>query len=291
MRKLVEYRTEVKMNDNDEYGSLLHSLSKGFTSNPHSVSGRDAFLECFHFLESRLPRGTVWQQDGSSRTCLHYLSEMAEETLPLVKADGSISSTDSSAMPILQKFLDRHGLPHLLERVPDSSIGVVFLTDTRGRLAFHIMALQGDVQAMSCLINHIRAVEAGDERNAAADQYVVSALLTLCNNHGWAALHFAASEGRAVACNYLLEASELDALTSVRESVVDLANEKHHNQVTEYVSVYIEGRITREEAILERENTVFVRAVKKTVALELAEDQLMEAIISERERLFKGREP
>ncbi|KAH7165371.1 ankyrin repeat-containing domain protein [Dactylonectria macrodidyma] len=249
MQKLIEYGTEMEIQDGDEYGSLFHSLCKGAAVDPESLSGRDAFLECFHFLESRLPRGTVWKQDGDGKTCLHYLAEMAKETQLLAKVDGSFGSTESSAIPTLQMFLGSHGLPHMIERVPEPSPGVFFLADSGGRLAFHIMALRGDVESMIYLIEHVKTVEMNGESDADADmgEYMASTLLTLCDNHGWTTLHFAASEGRAFACNYLLEASELSTLTSTKDSVVDLANSKNHYQVGEYIATYIEGKISGDE--------------------------------------------
>ena len=225
LMKLIEYGASVQIED-AEYGSVLHSLCKGYAKQPKISRDSEAFLGCYRFLDPRLPRGSVWIQDGAGRNCLHYLAELSEETHLVAKVDGTFSPSQSSAIPILEEFLNLHGHPHPLERLPCPSLGVFQMADTDGHLAFHIASQKGDFHIMSLLVQHIESMEARDELNGTPKEDLISAFITKPDNRGWNALHHAASEGRAFACKYILEASEArtaTALTTSGELAQDLA--------------------------------------------------------------------
>ncbi|KAF4496060.1 ankyrin repeat [Fusarium agapanthi] len=59
-----------------------------------------------------------------------------------------------------------------------------------------------------------------------------------------------ASEGRAFGSEALLEASDLSLLILTKESVVDLANEKQHYMIADYITAFIEGRLNNDGALV-----------------------------------------
>ncbi|KAN0110997.1 ankyrin [Hyaloscypha variabilis] len=288
--KLIEYGASVQTDD-DEYGSLLHSMCKGYARQEKVLRDSEAFLGCFRFLDQRLPHGSVWNQDGAGRNCLHYLAELSEETHLVAKVDGTFSQSQSSAIPILEEFLSVHGHPHPLERVPYPSLEVFQMADSDGHLAFHIASQKGDLHIMSLLVQHIESMEARYELDGPSKEDLISAIITQPDNCGWHALHHAASEGRAFACKYILEASEAraaTALTTSGESAQDLANKNHHYGVADYITNCIAG-IAGDENALRKAHSILATVVKKTVHLEFSEDQLLEVIRAESERhLLRG---
>jgi ankyrin repeat protein len=284
LQKLVEYSATMQIDDDDEYCSLLHSLCKGYAR--QTQRDPEAFLSCFRFLGERLPRGSVWRQDGAGRNCLHYLAELSEETCLVVKLDHTFSENKSPAVPILEEFFNLHGHPHPLERVSDPSLEVFRASDLNGQLAFHIASQRGDLHFVSMLVQHINSLEERDDWDGAPKEDIVLALLTQPDKRGWSALHHAASEGRAFTCKYILEASKASTATTVTtlgESAQDLASKNHHYGISEYIANFINGMAGDEDALSKAEG-ILARIVQKTVLLEFSEDQLLEAVRAEAER-------
>lgn len=176
LQKLVEYSASMQMDYDDEYGSLLHSLRKGYAS--QTQRNPEAFLSCFRFLGERLPRGSVWRQDGAGRNCLHYLAEISVETCLVLKLDNTFSENKSPVVPILEEFFNLHGSPHPLARVPDSSLEVFRTPDLNGQFTFHIASQKGDLHFMGMLVQHINSLEARDEWDEVLKEDVTLALLT-----------------------------------------------------------------------------------------------------------------
>ncbi|KAF4632630.1 hypothetical protein G7Y89_g5497 [Cudoniella acicularis] len=131
LQKLDDYGACVQTDDN-EYGSLLHSLCRGYARQLEIQRNSQAFIDCFKFLDQRLPRQSVWKQDSDGRNCLHYLANLAEETRLAVRPDRTLSHVKSPVIYILQVFLNLHGNPYPLGRVPNPPLEVFLTLDLNG---------------------------------------------------------------------------------------------------------------------------------------------------------------
>lgn len=273
LQKLVEHGASVQIDDS-EYGSLLHSLCKGYSKQPSESRKSEEFLGCFRFLEKRLPRGSVWTWDGADRTCLHYLAELSEETQLVLKVDRTFSVSDSHAVPLIKSFLAIHGNPHPLERVLDPSLISFLSQDSVGLSAFHIASQKGDLSVVTTLIQHVESLEAINAENGMTKETIALVFMTQPDKSGWTALHHAAFNGQAFVCKDILEATKagtVGIVTIAGETAQDLANRNHHYGIAEYIAKFSDGALVNENTMREAE-ILLTSIISKTVLLEFSED-------------------
>jgi ankyrin repeat protein len=281
VRKLFEYGATPDVRY-DRYGTPWHSLCKGFCR--QQTWGRDpeVFNQIFQLFESRLDNAAIWTHDGRGRNCLHYLGELSEETHLIVSTDCQVSQSKSRAIDVVGRFLERHGRLH----------PTAFLDkDSFGQTVFHIAAKNGDVDMMTLFLEHIKSraeAESSDDESLLVE--FIAALIGHRDNNGWNAVHHAASQGRALACKFLMEnfSSGLALpLTTSGESAQELAKKNGHDEIAQYLSTFSGAMAGDEKARKERDEAM-ASALGKTMHIGFSESMLMEAVGQERERMGLG---
>jgi ankyrin repeat protein len=281
VRKLFEYGATPDVR-HDRYGTPWHSLCKGFCRQQTWARDPDVFNQIVQLFERRLDNAAIWTHDGRGRNCLHYLAELSEETHLIVSTDGQVSQSRSPAIGVMERFLKRHGRLHPT---------VLLDEDSLGQTVFHIAAKNGDVDMMTLFLERIKSgVEAESSDDESLLVEFIAALIGHRDNHGWNAVHHAASQGRALACKFFTEPISGGIalpLTTSGESAQELAKKNGHHEIAQYLSTFSGAMADGEKARKER-NEAMASALGITMHIGFSDTMLMEAVRQERERMGLG---
>lgn len=140
----------------------------------------------------------------------------------------------------------------------------------------------------------LERIKSGAEAESSDDESLlvefIAALIGHRDDHGWNAVHHAASQGRALACKFLMETFSDGLalpLTTFGESAQELAKNNGHHEIAQYLSTFSGAMAGDEKARKERDEAM-ASALGITMHIGFSDTMLMEAVRQEGERMGLG---
>lgn len=132
--------------------------------------------------------------------------------------------------------------------------------------------------------------ESSDDKSLLVE--FIAALISHRDNHGWNAVHHAASQGWALACKFFTEPLSGGLalpLTTSGESAQELAKKNGNHEIAQYLSTF-SGAMADDEKARKERNEAMASALGITMHIGFSDTTLMEAVRQEGGRMGLGDE-
>ena len=271
------------------YGTLLHSLCKGYGARQMHTVSKDDFTQMFQLLKPHLENDAFWRKDEHNRNCLHYLAQLSRETLVVVSRRQKSYLSESRAVEMIKPCLEFYGRPDMVSRSPRQIVKWILEEDQDGETAFFTAAKKGDVHVIALLVDHIKSLFR-NESDSEFKEYAIASLQYHRDKNGWNALHHAAAQGRVFSSARLMAISDkklATQLTPSGESASELAEKNHHYDLGDYIRLAsatpgpgLEGA--------DKVAEMFNKAASSKQTLGFSAENLLEALQEQRHRKGLG---